>query len=47
MSATILLCVISGTAIVDAGLYGGWCVELFLDQEEAPIARRGFVLTAP
>ena len=38
---------VNGTAIVDAGLYGEWCVELFLDQEEAPIARRGFVLTAP
>jgi hypothetical protein len=38
---------VSGTAIVDAGLYGEWCVELFLDDEEAPIARRGFVLTPP
>ncbi len=38
---------VGGTAIVDAGLYGAWCVELFLDDEEAPIARRGFVLTAP
>lgn len=38
---------VNGTAIVDAGLYGGWYVELFLDDEEAPIARRGFVLTAP
>lgn len=38
---------VNGTAIVDAGLYGEWCVELFLDEEEAPIARRGFVLTAP
>jgi hypothetical protein len=38
---------VNGTAIVDAGLYGQWCVDLFLDQEEAPIARRGFVLTAP
>lgn len=38
---------VGGTAIVDAGLYGEWCVELFLDDEEAPIARRGFTLTAP
>jgi hypothetical protein len=38
---------VNGTSIVDAGLYGAWCVELFLDDEEAPIARRGFVLTAP
>ncbi len=38
---------VNGTSIVDAGLYGAWCVELYLDDEEAPIARRGFVLTAP
>jgi hypothetical protein len=38
---------VSGTSIVDAGLYGAWCAELFLDDDEAPIARRGFVLTAP
>jgi hypothetical protein len=38
---------VNGTSIVDAGLYGAWCVELFLDDEDAPIARRGFVLTAP
>lgn len=38
---------VNGTAIVDAGLYGEWCVELFLDDEDAPIARRGFLLTAP
>ena len=38
---------VNGTSIVDAGLYGAWCVELFLDDDDAPIARRGFVLTAP
>jgi hypothetical protein len=38
---------IGGTSIVDAGLYGAWCVELFLDDEDAPIARRSFLLTAP
>ena len=38
---------VNGTATVDAGLYGEWCVKLFLDDEEAPIARWGFVLTAP
>jgi hypothetical protein len=38
---------VNGTAIVDAGLYGAWCVVLFLDDDDAPIARRGFVLTAP
>jgi hypothetical protein len=38
---------VSGTPIVDSGLYGDWCVELFLDEEEAPIARRGFSLAPP
>ena len=38
---------VNGTSIVDAGLYGEWCVELFLDDEDAPIARRPFLLTAP
>ena len=38
---------VSGTPIVESGLYGDWCVELFLDGEEAPIARRGFSLTPP
>jgi hypothetical protein len=38
---------VSGTSIVTAGLYGPWCAELFLDDEDAPIARRGFALTPP
>jgi len=38
---------VNGTSIVDAGLYGEWCVELFLDGEAAPIARRPFRLTPP
>jgi hypothetical protein len=38
---------VDGTSIVGAGLYGAWCVELYLDDEEAPIARRRFTLTAP
>jgi hypothetical protein len=38
---------VNGTSIVDAGLYGEWCVELFLDDEDAPIARRPFLLTPP
>ena len=38
---------VNGTSIVDAGLYGEWCVELFLDDEDAPIARRAFLLTPP
>ena len=38
---------VAGSSITDAGLYGDWCVEVFLDDEDAPIARRGFELTAP
>jgi hypothetical protein len=38
---------VTGTSIVDSGLYGEWCAELFLDDEDAPIARRGFELIAP
>jgi hypothetical protein len=38
---------VEGTSIVDAGLYGAWCVELYLDDEDEPIARRRFTLTAP
>lgn len=46
LSATNRL-LVSGTSIVDAGLYGEWCVELSLDDEDAPIARRPFLLTPP
>jgi hypothetical protein len=38
---------VTGTSIVDSGLYGEWCAELFLDEDDAPIARRGFELIAP
>jgi hypothetical protein len=38
---------VTGSAITDSGLYGEWCAEVFLDDEDAPIARRRFILTAP
>ncbi len=38
---------VAGSSITDAGLYGEWCAEVFLDDDEAPIARRSFELTAP
>ena len=38
---------VAGSSITDAGLYGEWCAEVFLDDEDAPIARRRFFLTAP
>jgi hypothetical protein len=38
---------VTGSSITDAGLYGEWCAEVFLDDEDAPIARRRFFLTAP
>ena len=38
---------VAGTSITDAGLFGEWCAEVFLDDEDAPIARRRFELVAP
>ena len=38
---------VAGSSITDAGLYGEWCAEVFLDDEDAPIARRSFQLTPP
>jgi hypothetical protein len=38
---------VAGSAITDSGLYGEWCAEVFLDDEDAPIARRRFFLTPP
>jgi hypothetical protein len=38
---------VAGSQIVDSGLYGEWCAEVFLDDEDAPIARHRFELTAP
>ena len=38
---------VTGSAITDSGLYGEWCAEVFLDDEDAPIARRRFFLISP
>jgi len=38
---------VTGSAITDAGLYGEWCAEVFLDDEDAPIARGRFILALP
>jgi hypothetical protein len=38
---------VTGSSITDSGLYGEWCAEVFLDDEDAPIARRRFILTDP
>ena len=38
---------VAGSSITDAGLYGAWCAEVFLDDEDAPIARRRFDVIAP
>jgi len=38
---------VAGSSIVDSSLLGAWCAEAFLDDEDAPIARRRFDLLAP
>ena len=38
---------VAGSSITDSGLLGEWCAEVFLDDEDAPIARRRFELLAP
>jgi hypothetical protein len=38
---------VAGSTIVDSSLLGEWCAEAFLDDEDAPIARRRFDLLAP
>jgi len=38
---------VAGSSITDSGLLGEWCAEVFLDDEEAPIARRRFDLLVP
>lgn len=38
---------VSGTSIVDSSLFGEWCAEVYLDDEDAPIARHRFFLDAP
>ena len=36
---------VNGTWITQYGLYGAWCVEAFLDQDEKPVASRRFVIS--
>lgn len=38
---------VAGSSIVDSSLLGEWCAEVFLDDEDAPIARRRFDLLEP
>ena len=38
---------VAGTSITESSLFGEWCAEVFLDDEEAPIARHRFLLTPP
>ncbi|HUK63433.1 MAG TPA: hypothetical protein VLV15_08870, partial [Dongiaceae bacterium] len=38
---------VTGSSITDSGLYGEWCAEVYLDDDDAPIARRRFFLVAP
>lgn len=38
---------VKGTWITRYGLYGAWCVEVFLDQEDKPITSRRLVIAPP
>jgi hypothetical protein len=38
---------VAGTSITGAGLYGGWCVEVFLDEDDTPVVARPFELSEP
>jgi hypothetical protein len=38
---------VAGSSITDSSLFGAWCAEVFLDDDDAPIARRRFDLNAP
>jgi hypothetical protein len=38
---------VNGTWITRYGLYGGWCVELFLDGEDAPVSGTRLVIAKP
>ena len=33
-----------GSWILDYNLYGGWCAEVYLDDEIAPVARASFTI---
>jgi hypothetical protein len=36
-----------GSAIADAGLFGEWCAEVFLDDDAAPTVARSFEVVKP
>ena len=38
---------VAGSSITDSSLFGEWCAEVFVDDDDAPIARRRFELLAP
>lgn len=38
---------VNGTWITRYGLYGAWCVEVFLDQESAPVTSSRLVIAKP
>ncbi|HEU5196468.1 MAG TPA: hypothetical protein VFW70_17140 [Methylomirabilota bacterium] len=38
---------VAGSSITDSSLFGEWCAEVFLDDDDAPIARRRFELLEP
>jgi len=38
---------VNGTWITRYGLYGSWCVEVFLDEESAPVASSRVVIAKP
>lgn len=38
---------VKGTWITRYGLYGAWCVEVFLDQDEEPVTSRRLVISPP
>ena len=38
---------VAGTWITQYELFGPWCVEVYLEGVPEPVARRGFVLSAP
>jgi len=38
---------VAGSTIADSSLVGEWCAEVFIDDDDAPIARRRFDLLQP
>jgi hypothetical protein len=38
---------VAGTAMTDAGLFGEWCAEVLLDDDDTPVVARSFDLVQP